>query len=56
MTQRNLSMKQEQIHGHREQTMVAKRGKDWGRDRVGSWGSVQFSCSVVSDSLRPHES
>ena len=23
---------------------------------LGIWGSVQFSCSVVSDSLRPHES
>ena len=30
--------------------------ENWSRNRTKSLSSVQFSCSVVSDSLRPHES
>ena len=53
MTQRNLSMKQEQIHGHREQTLVAKGGKGLGEGLSGKLGFslVKFCGSVMSDSL-----
>jgi len=30
--------------------------ENWSRNRTKSLSSVQFSCSVVSNSLRPHES
>ena len=34
----NLSMKQKQNHGHREQNGVCQGGGVWGRDGVGAWG------------------
>ena len=34
----NLSMKQKQNHGHREQTCGCQGGEGWGRVGVGSWG------------------
>ena len=37
MTQMNLSMKQKQTHGHREQTDGCQEGGGWGRDGVGGW-------------------
>ena len=60
MVQMNLFAKQKEKRRHREQTYGHHRG--WGR--VGEVGrleltyiySVQFSHSVESDSLRPHES
>ena len=33
----NLSMKQKQNHGHREQTGGCPRGGDWRKDGVGGW-------------------
>ena len=54
----NLSTKQEQNHGHREQTGGClgggvKEGMEW---KVGAqFSSVHFSCSVMSNSLRSHE-
>ena len=33
----NLSMKQKQNHGHREQTGGCQGGGGWGRDGVGGW-------------------
>ena len=38
MTQMNLSMKQKQNHGHREQTCGCQGGGGWMRDGVGGWG------------------
>ena len=38
MTQTNLSMKQKQNHGHREQIGVCQGGGVWGREGVGGWG------------------
>ena len=38
MTQVNLSTKQKQIHGHREQTGGCQGGGGWDRDEVGGWG------------------
>ena len=38
MTQMNLSMKQKQNHGHREQTGGCQGGGGWGRGGVGGWG------------------
>ena len=37
-TQMNLSMKQIQTHGHREQTGGCQGGGGWGRDGGGGWG------------------
>ena len=34
----NLSMKQKQTHGHREQTGGCQGGEGWGSDGVGDWG------------------
>ena len=36
MIQMNLSMKQEQNHGHKEQTGCCQGEEDWRRDGVGS--------------------
>ena len=33
----NLSMKQKQTHGHREQTGGCQVGGGWGRDGMGGW-------------------
>ena len=33
----NLPTKQNQIHGHREQTGGGQGGRGWGRDGVGGW-------------------
>ena len=33
----NLSMKQKQNHGHREQTGGCQGERGWGRDGVGGW-------------------
>ena len=53
-------MKQKQTHRHREQTCgYRETERERMRERwTGNleYSSVQFSCSVVSDSLRPHES
>ena len=38
MTQMNLSMKQKENQGHREQTGGCEEGGAWGRDGVGVWG------------------
>ena len=38
MTQMNLSMKQKQNHGHREQTGGCQGGGEGGRNRVRGWG------------------
>ena len=38
MTQMNLSMKQKQTHGHKEQTSICREGGGWGRGGVGRWG------------------
>ena len=38
MTQMNLSMKQKQNHGQREQTDGCQGGGGWGTDGVGGWG------------------
>ena len=35
---------------------IARQAEDSAREHFQVWQSVQFSCSVVSDSLRPHES
>ena len=37
MTQMNLSMKQKQTHGHRQQTGGCQRW-GWGKDGVKGWG------------------
>ena len=34
----NLSIKQKQTHGHREQTCGCPGGGGWERDGVGGWG------------------
>ena len=34
----NLSTKQKQTHGNREQTCDCQGGGGWGRDGVGDWG------------------
>ena len=34
----NLSMKQKQTHGPKEQTGGCQGGGSWGRDGVGGWG------------------
>ena len=34
----NLSMKQKQTHGHREQTCGCQGGGGWGRDGLVVWG------------------
>ena len=51
-------MKQQPIHEHRKQTSDYQVGGGEAEGRTGLWGfgSVQFSHSVVSNSLRPHES
>ena len=38
MTQMNLSVKQKQSYGHREQTCGCQGGGGRGRDGVGDWG------------------
>ena len=38
MTQTNLSMKQKQTLGQREQIGVCQGGGVWGREGVGGWG------------------
>jgi len=38
MTQMNLSVKQKQNRGHREQTGGCQGGGDSGRDRLEGWG------------------
>ena len=38
MTQMNITMKQKQTHGHREQTCGGQGGGGWGRDGMGGWG------------------
>ena len=38
MTQMNVSMKQKQNHGHREQTGGCQGGRGWERAGVGGWG------------------
>ena len=43
MTQINLSTKQKQTHGHREQTCGCQGGGGWGRDGVGGWGLADVS-------------
>ena len=55
----NLFAEQKWRHRHREQTCGHKRkGKGWtngeGSIETYKFSSVQFSRSVVSDSLRPH--
>ena len=37
MTQMNLSTKQKQTHGRREQTCGCQGRVGWGRDGVGGW-------------------
>ena len=37
MTQMNLSMKQKQTQGHREQTCGCQ-GEGWGKEGLGVWG------------------
>ena len=34
----NISMKQKQNYGHREQSGGCQRGGGWGRDAMGGWG------------------
>ena len=38
MAQVNLSMKQKQNHGHREQTGGCQGGRDFGREGAEGWG------------------
>ena len=47
----NLSMKQKQTHEHRGQTCGCQGEEAWGKEGLEVRDSVQFSCSVVSDSL-----
>ena len=37
LTQKNLSVKQEQTHRHREQACGCQGGGGWGRDGLGVW-------------------
>ena len=55
MTQINLFTKQTQTHRYREET-CGSQGWVGGRMKSLVFSSFQFSHSVVSDSLPPHES
>ena len=37
MTKMNLSMKQKQNHGHKEETGSCQGGRGWERDGLGVW-------------------
>ena len=46
----------EQCYGYQGGERLGRMSWEVGRDGLGIWDSVQLSCSVVSDSLWPHES
>ena len=54
----NIPMKQKQTHRRRDWTCDCQRGLGVGEERIENlkFSSVQTSRSVVSNSLRPHES
>ena len=54
MTQMNLSMKQKQIPGHREQTDHCQGGERVGRDELGGWDDQMPTITETGQTTRSH--